>query len=667
MPSEVKAQDTTSLASIKTVNEAATQSRALLAEMEQAAVDAGTTLDGIYQDAKDAQTAADSAKQSADTAYTNLSQIQSVLEVAQWIATHGTYVKATTFNPNATYYTITATQVATPSDDDKDSQGVLIYYELDNGIYVRTTDTSVQSGKTYYNVTGTPVAQPSAEHIADYYTLNVSEAMADYVQSHLALTDDGLYVMKDDSKWKVQIADDGVYILDPNNDAANQMTSNGIIVGYEDEARIEVTSIGQSLVDEYGNPWFEVVAAPTASANSATMLGDGVKTKFVIASAILSTRSVKVDNVEMVEGVDYTRKGNVYTFTTPPADGSRIVFAYNTPAGSSEIYYTIGIRDEDAAKGFVSSVMGSLCEASGWYSHAEGEQSKATSTGAHSEGRQSVASGSYSHAEGYSNASGDCAHSEGGFFNANYGMCEATGQSSHAEGYRSIASGPLSHAQNEFAIARKRAQTALGTYNIEDTSTTTTHPSGINAYGKHAVIVGNGTSSARSNAFTIDWDGIVSARNKAGVFGDIFDLLRPVGSTYETVDANFDPNVSWGGTWEKLPEGYVLLAGSESGTYKVGKDTSKASGYKEYGENSHTLTINEMPSHTHIQNQHRHNMGSNWSSGSGSAAAYMTTSNRSQTTHYTSYETPTNQNTGGGQAHSIMQKSIAVYIWIRTA
>ena len=541
MPSEVKAQDTTSLASIKTVNEAATQSRTLLAEMEQASLDAGTTLDGIYQDAKDAQTAADSAKQSADTAYTNLSQIQSVLEVAQWIATHGTYVKATTFNPNATYYTITATQVTTPSDDDKDSQGVLIYYELDNGIYVRTTDTSVQSGKTYYNVTGTPVAQPSAEHIADYYTLNVTEAMADYVQSHLALTDDGLYVMKDDSKWKVQIADDGVYILDPNNDAANQMTSNGIIVGYEDEARIEVTSIGQSLVDEYGNPWFEVVAAPTASApsSSATMLGDGVKTKFVIEAAILSTRSVKVDNVEMVEGVDYTRKGNVYTFTNPPADGARVVFSIDTLAGSSEIYYTIGIRDEAPAKGLISSVMGYLCEASGWYSHAEGEQTKATSIGAHSEGFRAVASGSYSHAEGYSTASGDCAHSEGGFFSANYQRCEAIGQSSHAEGFRSIARGALSHAQNEYAKARKRAQTALGTHNIEDTATTTTHPSGINAYGKYAVIVGNGEELANSNAFALTWDGDIEIALKttapSGPDHDIYMALYNLGWDSEVI------------------------------------------------------------------------------------------------------------------------------------
>lgn len=203
----------------------------------------GETAGEAAQQAKDS---ADNAKQSADTARASLSQVQSVLEVAQWIATHGTYVKATTFNPNATYYTITATQVATPSDDDKDSDGVLIYYELDNGIYVRTTDTSVQAGKTYYNAVGTPVAQPSAEHIADYYTLNVTDAMADYIKKHLALTNDGLYVMADGSKWKVLITDDGMYIVDDQDMVIAEYNHSGLEVKTEEGTSIYKLSAGES-------------------------------------------------------------------------------------------------------------------------------------------------------------------------------------------------------------------------------------------------------------------------------------------------------------------------------------------------------------------------------------------------------------------------------------
>lgn len=32
----------------------------------------------------------------------------------------------------------------------------------------------------------------------------------------------------------------------------------------------------------------------------------------------------------------------------------------------------------------------------------------------------------------------------------------------------------------------------------------------------------------------------------------INDLIRPVGSYYETSDTSFDPNVTWGGTWELI-------------------------------------------------------------------------------------------------------------------
>lgn len=136
----------------------------------------------------------------------------------------------------------------------------------------------------------------------------------------------------------------------------------------------------------------------------------------------------------------------------------------------------------------------------------------------------------------------------------------------------------------------------------------------------------------------------------------LLDAFRPVGSAYSTVDADFDPNVSWGGTWEKLPEGYVLLSGSASGSYIVGDDTSTGSGYKEYGENTHTLTVNEMPSHTH-------NVQMQYNSGSGSAYAIPPTSGAVKW----SWTSGRIQNTGGGQAHNIMQKSIAVYWWIRTA
>ena len=412
---DIKAQNQTALASVKAIYDAADEANTLLDGMQTAAEEAGTTLNGIYA-------AAEQAKTSADTAWANLSQVQSVLEVAQWIATHGTYVKATTFNPNATYYTLTATQVATPSDDDKDSQGVLIYYELDSGIYVRTTDTSVDDQKTYYRVTGTPVSQPSAEHIADYYTLAVSEAMADYVQSHLALTDEGLWIIKDGSGYKLKLTDYGSYIVAPDGTTVvNQNTADGNIIRALDGTVIAHLGYGEGQ-------------AQTGTAEAP--------------------------------------------------------------------YYSLGVRYEHPSY------------AIGNYSLIEGHNNVASGYASHAEGDGCIAQGHNSHAEG--------------------GGSEAIGNISHAEGIETAANGAGSHAQNESTIATKRAQTAIGTYNVEENSTTTTHPSGNVNYGEYLLIAGNGTANNnRSNALAVKWDGDVElaldTTAQSGIDYDIYSALQTLG------------------------------------------------------------------------------------------------------------------------------------------
>ena len=107
---------------------------------------------------------------------------------------------------------------------------------------------------------------------------------------------------------------------------------------------------------------------------------------------------------------------------------------------------------------------------------------------------------------------------------------KASGYSAHAEGYNAIASSSYTHAQNEGTIAAKSAQTALGRYNIEDTTS--------GGYGKYAVIVGNGIgNSARSNALTVDWEGNIRiAFNPDAavgtVDGDLSAAMRDDWKTY---------------------------------------------------------------------------------------------------------------------------------------
>ena len=76
------------------------------------------------------------------------------------------------------------------------------------------------SWSNYYEYvipTFTKVENPVETDLNTYYTADLKTAMADYIKSHLALTDDGLYVMMDGSGWKYKVTNEGAYILDPGN------------------------------------------------------------------------------------------------------------------------------------------------------------------------------------------------------------------------------------------------------------------------------------------------------------------------------------------------------------------------------------------------------------------------------------------------------------------
>lgn len=149
----------------------------------------------------------------------------------------------------------------------------------------------------------------------------------------------------------------------------------------------------------------------------------------------------------------------------------------------------------------------------------------------------------------------------------------------------------------------------------------------------------------------------------------IIDLIYPIGSIYMSVNA-VNPNSLFGGMWEQIKDKFLL----GSGTYQNGSVG---------GESTHTLTVNEMPSHTHTQNEHTHtqdqhnhlisNNGRHGMNGKNSNYAYsdgdsksnsnaMYTGNATPTIHGT---TATNNYTGGGQPHNNMPPYIAVNIWKR--
>ena len=189
------------------------------------------------------------------------------------------------------------------------------------------------------------------------------------------------------------------------------------------------------------------------------------------------------------------------------------------------------------AEGYGNTVSGNYSHAEGYentasssYTHVEGKNTTASNTYAHAEGESTTASAQKTHAEGeHTTASGLAAHAEGTYSTASalYSHAEgdhaaASGVSSHAEGYHTKASAKHSHAQNEYTEAVARSQTVIGTYNVLDSTDSTTHPTDDTEYGKYALIIGNGRGSAyKSNALTVAWNGKVETAGGVEADGNI--------------------------------------------------------------------------------------------------------------------------------------------------
>ena len=123
----------------------------------------------------------------------------------------------------------------------------------------------------------------------------------------------------------------------------------------------------------------------------------------------------------------------------------------------------------------------------------------------------------------------------------------------------------------------------------------------------------------------------------------LLNKIYHVGRIIETLDPDFNPN-SLIGQWQLFGEGKVTVC--------VDKDNPIMNeAGKTFGENEHTLTIDEMPSHNHpesvpdfIQNTATGSVQFGYIANGAKRATEMA---------------------GGGQPHNNMQASISVYRWIR--
>ena len=129
---------------------------------------------------------------------------------------------------------------------------------------------------------------------------------------------------------------------------------------------------------------------------------------------------------------------------------------------------------------------------------------------------------------------------------------------------------------------------------------------------------------------------------------EFWGTIYPIGSIYISV-LSTSPATLFGGTWEQIKDVFLLSAGD---TYSAGSTG---------GEATHTLTVDEMPSHSHNSyistesgNTYGLTSGGGWT---GSVLVGWGTDERENAVI----------SKGGNQPHNNMPPYLTVYMWKRTA
>ena len=140
----------------------------------------------------------------------------------------------------------------------------------------------------------------------------------------------------------------------------------------------------------------------------------------------------------------------------------------------------------------------------------------------------------------------------------------------------------------------------------------------------------------------------------------LLDLIYPVGSIYMSVNSA-SPDTLFGGTWVRLEDVFLLAAGAKHSAGSTG------------GEESHTLTASEMPSHNgHLSA----GIAGTAPMGKGNYKGYLNSSvmtpfpegnYRGWNVYLGNEMHPASEATGGDQPHNNMPPYLAVYTWKRTA
>lgn len=153
------------------------------------------------------------------------------------------------------------------------------------------------------------------------------------------------------------------------------------------------------------------------------------------------------------------------------------------------------------------------------------------------------------------------------------------------------------------------------------------------------------------------------------VRSEIISAIYPIGSIYTSI-TDIDPaTLSGVGTWERIEDCFLLAAGSRHSAGESG------------GEESVTLTVDQMPSHSHSASTsgaggHSHQIGTDkdaiYSTSGQCWSVHNTSSGYTYMNGSTSWVGDHTHgvvvnNTGGNGSHNNMPPYLSVYVWKRIA
>ena len=320
------------------------------------------------QAAISAQTSADSASQAAERAWDHADDAHQAAYYAQESANQAR-ASAISANNSANNALVQLSVV-------EDVAGTLRWIS-EHGDYVLTTDTTVRSDTVYFiyqNGDYVPIANPPAGSnpaALGWYILDVTQAQADYIMSHLAVTSAGLWVLPVDGFAPHFLYDSNNNLLVDSNDIpiVDATFEPDKASGY----KVLLSGGGGQTGDfPIGLTIYNDEGEAVANYGTTTTIGAASGKHIYI-----DTDSVDIMNAQNLLA---TFGQETAIFSTDGTELAHFGYGSGTSASGTAVapYYTLGVRTANSTVGNYSLVGGNNNTASGYASVAMGAYSVAT-------------------------------------------------------------------------------------------------------------------------------------------------------------------------------------------------------------------------------------------------------------------------------------------------